>query len=93
MWIRRKAFAANLTAEIVEALFRQSSFEECSRVDTRGRVRLEENQIGGPFQVLRSLIATKKVIESNFEQVCARREAGKMPAQFAAVLIRSHDEG
>src|SRR5580658_10233892 len=93
MWIRTKAFAVNLTAKIVEVLFRQPSFEESSRINAGGRVRLKENQIGGPFHVLPSLIATKKVIETHFEQVCARGEAGKMPAQFAAVLVRSHHEG
>jgi hypothetical protein len=91
MWIRRETFAANLPAEIVEVLFRQSSFEESSRVDTGGRVRLKENHVGGP-QILSSLIAAKKVIEAHFEQICTRGKAGKMPAQFAAMLIRSDYE-
>ena len=63
MRIRGKpaSIAADLATEVVEVVFGQTPFQECSRVDARGGMALEVDVVAGCAVVF----AAEEVVESD----------------------------
>ena len=81
------ALASNLSAEMIEVVLGQSSFQECACIDTRSSVTLEVHMVTNGSIVF----ATEEVIETNLVQTCRAGECGKVSADSFGFVIGARD--
>ena len=86
MRIRREAFAADLLAEEVELLFADAALEKRARVEARGRVALQVDEIAAE----RLRRCAKEVIEADVVERCRRCEARDVAAEFGTNFVGPH---
>ena len=81
MAVRGKPAAADLPPVVVQLLLPDAPFQECARVDARGGVRLEVDEVAG-------LPRTEEMIEAHLEEVRRRGIARDVPAQLGVRPVR-----
>ena len=91
VWVGAQAITADFLSIVRQLLLAQSTLQKCPRINTGRGVRLKVDKV----TALAIGTGAKKVVESDFENLCGRGIARDMTAQFAVRLIRPrhHCEG
>src|SRR5688572_18143695 len=90
MGVRRKPpFGTKLSPKVLEMATVQSSFEECTRIDSRRSVALEVDDVA----FLLPVPSLEEVIKTDFIQSGRRRVGRDVPSNAALLPIGTHDHG
>ncbi|MNB95677.1 hypothetical protein D3C75_428630 [compost metagenome] len=89
MRVRRQAAAVHFHAELVQLLFADAAFQEGTRVDARGAVALDEQQVAR----MAFARGAPEVVEAHVVQRCAGGERGDVAAQVTRLAVGAHHGG
>src|ERR1700733_4711881 len=89
MRIGAEARLPNLVAVALQLVFPKSTFEESSRINSGGRMRLEEHEIAAVLAIGR----VKEMVEADLEDLSRGGVARDVAAEFAVLHIGADDHG
>ena len=87
--VRREAVTVDFLTEIIQLVFGQATFDECTCVDTRRNVALEEYQIA----FFTFAFGFPEMVETHFVHGCCGLERCNVPTQFQIFFTGAQYDG